>query len=91
MSERFFFFLRYHANAFLFCKTVEHRSGEMSCRQERSRLVTRSHILGFVVTAFSVVASVLLHACSFVSHPSLRTSQGGILILLDVVSENIPS
>ena len=59
---------------------------EISCRQENSR----SHIFVFVVTAFSVVACVLLHACSFVSHPSLRTAQGGI-ILLDVVSENIPS
>ena len=39
----------------------------------------------FVVTAFSLVACVLLHA-----HPSLRTVQGGIF-LLDAVSENIPS
>ena len=59
---------------------------EISCRQENSR----SHFFAFVVTAFSVFACVLLHACSFVSHPSLRTAQGGI-ILLDVVSENIPS
>ena len=40
-----------------------------------------SHILVFVVTAFSAVAWVLLHA-----HPSLRKAQGGIF-LLDVVSE----
>ena len=53
--------------------------------------MTRSHILVFVVTPFSVVACVLLHACSFVSHPSLRTDQGGIILILDVVSENIPS
>ena len=61
-------------------------SPEISCRQENSR----SHFFFFVVTAFSVVACVLLHACSFVSHPPRRTAQGGI-ILLDVVSENIPS
>ena len=59
---------------------------EISCRQENSR----SHIFVFVVTAFSVVACVLLHTCSFVSHPSLRTAQGRI-IFLDVLSENIPS
>ena len=50
-----------------------------------------THFFVFVVTAFSIVACVLLHAYSFVSHPSLRTAQGGIIILLDVVSENIPS
>ena len=49
-------------------------------------MVTRSHIFVFVVTAFSVVARVLLHTCSFVPHPSLRTAQGGILVV-DVVSE----
>ena len=62
-------------------------SPAVPCRQENSRLVTRSHIFVFVVTAFSVVACVLLHACSFVSHPSLRTAQGGIIILLHVLSE----
>ena len=51
---------------------------------------TVTHLCFCVVTAFSVVACVLLHTCSFVSHPSLRTAQGGIF-LLDVVSENIPS
>ena len=66
--------------------STHQESPETSCRQENSR----SHIFVFVVTAFSVVAFVLLHACSFVSHPSLRTAQGGIF-LLDVVSENIPS
>ena len=54
---------------------------QISYRQENSR----SRIFVFVVAAFSVVACVLLHACSFVSHPSLRTAQGGI-ILLDVMS-----
>ena len=39
------------------------------------------------MTAFSAVACVLLHACSFVSRPSLRTAQGGINQILDVVSE----
>ena len=52
---------------------------EISCSQENSQ------------TAISEVACVLLHACSFVSHPSLRTAQGGIIFLLDVVSGNIPS
>ena len=65
--------------------STDQESPEISCRQENSR----SHIFVLVVTAFSVAACVLLHACSFVSHPSLRTAQGGI-ILLDVVSENIP-
>ena len=76
----------------LYCKTVEHRS-----RKSRDLLQTGEFTSGdkvtlfvFVVTAFSVVACVLLHACSFVSHPSLHTVKGGI-ILLDVVSENIPS
>ena len=59
---------------------------EISCRQENSR----SHLCFFVVTAVSVVACVRLHACSVMSHPSLRTAQEGIIIL-DVVSENIPS
>ena len=53
---------------------------KISCRQENSP----SHIFVFVDTAFCVVACVLLHVCSFVSHPSLRTAQGGI-IPLDVV------
>ena len=43
--------------------------------------MTRSHIFVFIVTAFSVVACVLVHICSVVSHPSLRTAQGGIIIL----------
>ena len=55
--------------------STDPESLEISCRQENSQ----SHIFVFVVTAFSVVACVLLHA-----HPSLRTAQ-------DVVSENIPS
>ena len=75
---------------FCFCAarqlSTDLESLEISCRQENSR----SHIFVFVVTAFSVVACVLFHACSFVSHPSLRTAQGGI-ILLDVVSGNFPS
>ena len=50
-------------------------------------MISWSHIFVSVVTAFSVVACVLLHACSFVSHPSLRTAQGGIILILDVVSE----
>ena len=49
---------------------------EISCRQENSR----SHIFVFVVTADTVVACVLLHACCFVSHPSLCTAQGRIII-----------
>ena len=52
---------------------------QISCRQENSR----SHffvLFFFFVTAFSAVACVLLHTCSFVSHPSLRTAQGGIII-----------
>ena len=49
--------------------------------------MTRSHIFVLVVTAFSVVACVLLHACSFVSRPSLRTAQGGIILVLDGVSD----
>ena len=56
---------------FCLCKTVEStdlESLEISCRQMNSW----SHIFVFVVTAFSVVACVLLHA-----HPSLRTAQGG--------------
>ena len=69
----------------LYFKTVGHRSGK-SRDEENSRLVTRSHIF-----VFSVVACVLLHACCFVSHPSLRTAQGGIILILDVVSENNPS
>ena len=62
----------------LSCKTVEHRS-----RKSRDLLQTDEFMVAlvFVVTAFSAVACVLLHA-----HPSLRTAQGGI-ILLDAVSE----
>ena len=83
MSERF---LRcYQANAFFNCKTVEHKS-----RKSRDLLQTREFTVTllcfFVVTAFSVAACVLLHFCSFVSHPSPRTDQRGI-VLLDVVSE----
>ena len=81
MSERVFMMSR--ESFVLSCKTVEHRS-----RKSRDLLQTDEYMvthLVFVVTAFSVVACVLLHA-----HPSLRTAQGGIF-LLDVVSENIPS
>ena len=67
----------------LSCKTVEHRS-----RKSRDLLKTDEFMVTdlffFVVTAFSVVACVLLHA-----HQSLCTAQGGIT-LLNVVSENIP-
>ena len=35
---------------------------------------TVTHLWFSVVTAFRVAACVLLHACSFVSHPSLRTT-----------------
>ena len=76
MSERVF--MMYHGNA-LFCTarqfSTDLESLEISCRQENSRRVTMSHIFVFVVTAFSAVACVLLRACSFVSHPSLRTSE----------------
>ena len=91
MTDRFFMMLPRECFV-LNCKTVERRSGK-----SRDLLQTRevtsgdkvSHVC-FIVTDSSVVACVLLHTCSFVSHPSLRTAQGGILIL-DVVSENIPS
>ena len=93
LESVFFFFWCYHANALFWTArqlSTDLESLEISCRQENSRRVTRSHIFVFILTAFSVVACVLLHACSFVSHPSLHTAKGGI-ILLDVVSENIPS
>ena len=67
---------------------VEQRSGKSRDLLQTGEFTVT--LLCFVVTAFSAVACVLLHACSFVSHPSLRTAQGGI-ILVDVVSENIPS
>ena len=58
----------------LYCKTVEHRSGK-----SRDLLQTKEFTSGDNVTHFSASAGVLLHTCSFVSHPSLRTAQGGIL------------
>ena len=93
MSERVFYDVTMRMLCFCTARqlSTDLESLEISCRQENSRLVTRSHIFVFVVTAFSVVACVLLHACSFVSHPSLRTAQGGIILILDVVSENISS
>ena len=66
----------------LYCKTVEHRSLKFRALADR-RINSRSHIFVFVVTAFSAVACVLLHACSFVSHPSRRTGRDHSL---DVVS-----
>ena len=61
----------YHANA-LFCNarqlSTDLESLEISCRQENSRPVTMSHTSVLVVTVFSAVACLLLHACSFVSH-----------------------
>ena len=69
----------------LYCKTVEHRS-RMSRDLLQTGEFTVTHFC-FVVTAFSVIACVLLHACSFVSQPSLCTAQGRIILILDVVSE----
>ena len=69
-----------------FCTARQLSSDLESPEISRTQENPRSHIFVFVVTAFSVVACALTHACSFVSHPSLRTAQGGI-ILLDVVSE----
>ena len=92
MTENFAL-LCYRANA-LFCTarqlSTDLESLQITCRQQNSRLVTKSLVFVSTVTPFNVVASVLLHTCSFVSYPSLRTAQGGILIL-GVVSENIPS
>ena len=82
MSERVFMMLP-RGSLVLSFKIVEHRS-----RKSGDLLQTDEFMVThpcFVVTAFSVVACVLLHA-----RPSLRTAQGGIF-LLDVVSENIPS
>ena len=88
-------FLWLPRECFVFCtarqSSTDLESPEISCRQEDSRLVTRSHIFVFFVTAFSVAACELLHACSFVSQPSLLTAQGGIVLVWDDVSENIPS
>ena len=44
--------------------STDPESPEISCRQENSRLVTRSHIFVFVVTAFSAVPSCLIHICT---------------------------
>ena len=73
----------------LHCKTVEHRSGKSRDLLQTGEFTSGGKVTHFcfVVTAFSVVACVLLHACSFVSHPSLRTAEGGITLILDVVSE----
>ena len=76
MSERVFMMLPRECFVF-FCTarqlSTDLESPEISRRQENPR----SHIFVFVVTAFSVVACALSHACSFVSHPSLRTAQTG--------------
>ena len=76
----------------LYRKTVEHRSGKSRDLLQTGEFTSGdkvTHFSSLIVIAFSVVACVQLHTCSFLSHPSLRTAQGGILIL-DVVSENIP-
>ena len=84
MSERVFMMLPRECFV-LYCKTLEHRS-----RKSRDPSQTGEFTSGDKVTHFCfgcVVACVLLHACSFVSRPSLRTAQGGIILVLDGVSD----
>ena len=67
-SERVFFMLpRDSFIVFLSCKTVEHRR-----RKSRDLLQT-----GEVTISFQCSCLRTVHVCSPVSHPSLRTAQGG--------------
>ena len=92
MSERVFMTLPRECFV-LYCKTVEHRSRKSRDLLQTGEFTSDDKVthLVFVTTAFSVVACVQLHACSFVSHPSLHTAQGGIILVFDGVSKNIPS
>ena len=91
MSESVFMTLR---ECFvLYCKTVEHRSRKSGDLLQTGEFTSGDKVTHFcfVVTAFSVVACVLLHAGSFVSHPSLRTAQGGSFLFWTLCLKNIPS
>ena len=69
----------------LHCRTVLHRSSKSRCFLQTKEFMSNDNVTQF---CFSAVACALLHICSFVCHPSLRTAQRTIFAL-DVVSEHI--